>query len=217
MTRIRTLALGAIFAASTLSAHAGLVNRGGGLIYDDVLNVTWLADLNYAKTSGFDADGLMNWSTANQWADTLVYGGFSDWRLPTLNPKDTTCSSNFDAGGGLGLQYYGTGCTGGELSHLFVSDFDNMANSSALALFSNLPPVPFLPYWSGTEYAPGPGDAWVLTNGGTFQGLVGKDLEVHAVAVRPGDVPAVVPEPQSLALVLLALGAAVVARRKRPA
>jgi hypothetical protein len=35
--------------------------------------------------------------------------------------------------------------------------------------------------------------------------------------VRPGDVAADVPEPQTLALTLLALGAAVVTRRRRPA
>ena len=29
--------------------------------YDTALNITWLADANYAKTSGYDADGLMNW------------------------------------------------------------------------------------------------------------------------------------------------------------
>jgi hypothetical protein len=38
---------------------------------------------------------------------------------------------------------------------------------------------------------------------------------LYAVAVRPGDVTASVPEPQTLALVLLALGATVAARRRR--
>ena len=42
------------------AAQAALFDRGGGLIYDDVLNVTWLQDANYAKTSGYDADGDMS-------------------------------------------------------------------------------------------------------------------------------------------------------------
>ena len=63
------------------AAQAALVDRGGGMLYDDVLNITWLQDANYAKTSGYDADGLMNWSGAKAWADSLVYGGYSDWRL----------------------------------------------------------------------------------------------------------------------------------------
>ena len=72
-------------------------------------------------------------------------------------------------------------------------------------------------YWSGTEYAPNPRYAWSFF---TFNGLqtnVDKNLALYAVAVRPGDVAASVPEPQTLALALLALGAAVVARRRRPA
>ena len=41
----------------TGAAQAALHDRGGGLIYDDVLNVTWLQDASYARTSGYDADG----------------------------------------------------------------------------------------------------------------------------------------------------------------
>lgn len=65
-------------------AEGALHDRGGGLIYDDALNVTWLADANYAKTSGYDANGLMDWYQARRWADNLVYAGYDDWRLPTL-------------------------------------------------------------------------------------------------------------------------------------
>jgi len=51
-------------ASLTLSgiSQASLYDRGEGLIYDDVLDVTWLKDANYAKTSGHDADGRMTWS-----------------------------------------------------------------------------------------------------------------------------------------------------------
>jgi len=44
-------ALAALGILSAGSAQAQLFNRGGGLIYDSVQNVTWLADANYAKTS----------------------------------------------------------------------------------------------------------------------------------------------------------------------
>lgn len=47
------------------------------------------------------------------------------------------------------------------------------------------------------------------------QNASGKNFGLHAVAVRPGDVAASVPEPQTLALILLALGATVAARRRR--
>ena len=67
----------------SVSAQATLINNGGGFIYDTDLGITWLQDANYAKTSGYDADGMMNWSGARTWATTLVYGGYSGWRLPT--------------------------------------------------------------------------------------------------------------------------------------
>ena len=35
------------------TANAALYDRGNGLIYDDVLDITWLQDANYAKTSGY--------------------------------------------------------------------------------------------------------------------------------------------------------------------
>ena len=88
-------------------AQATLIDRGGGLIYDDVLKITWLQDANYAKTSGYDADGYMNWDTANTWAANLVYHDsvrnvdYSDWRLPTM--VDTAAS-------GCDFAYTGTDC-----------------------------------------------------------------------------------------------------------
>jgi hypothetical protein len=58
MKRIVTTALLCGFTMS--SAHAALVDRGGGMIYDDVLRITCLADASYAKTSGYDTDGKLS-------------------------------------------------------------------------------------------------------------------------------------------------------------
>ena len=60
-------------------AQAALHDRGGGLIYDDVLNITWLQDANYAKTSGYDADGKIKWIDAMNWVSALSYGGYDDY------------------------------------------------------------------------------------------------------------------------------------------
>jgi len=78
---VGTLCLAMVGLLGSGSAQAALVDRGGGMLYDTVLNVTWLQDANYAKTSGYDADGRMNWTQANTWANSLEYGGYSDWRL----------------------------------------------------------------------------------------------------------------------------------------
>ena len=58
--------------------HAALIVRSGGFVYDDVLDITWLQDANYAMTSGYDADGTMTWDDAFTWAANLNYGGYDD-------------------------------------------------------------------------------------------------------------------------------------------
>lgn len=69
-------------------------------------------------------------------------------------------------------------------------------------------------YWSGTESTAG-SLAWRFNPATGPLGTIPEYGELYAVAVRLGDVTASVPEPQTLALALLALGATVVARRRR--
>jgi hypothetical protein len=227
---LRTLAVTAALLAGAAGAQAALVNRGGGMIYDTTLNLTWLADMNHAQTSGYtgtgvNADGTMAWAAANTWANNLSYGGFDDWRLATVNSGDTSCSDIFNPGGGVAQQYSGYNCTGGELSHLFVADLGNKAGESVLtqtgdtatqmanlALFSH---VQSYAYWSGLAYAPVTTLAWYFDTRNGVQSTRGNVVEMYAVAVRPGDVAAV-PEPQTYAVMLLGLGALMAARRKRP-
>ena len=85
----------------TVSAQAALHDRGNGMIYDDVLDITWLQDANFCGTNPTDpacvlgspnANGLMSWDNAKIWADNLVFGGFDDWRLSIVTQPDPTCS-----------------------------------------------------------------------------------------------------------------------------
>jgi len=214
MQSLSRLALATALSVATLSAQAALVARSGGMVYDTVQNITWLQNWN--------TNGRMNWTTANNWANDLVYAGFSDWRLPTTNTTaSSNCAENFNPGGGFPQQYGGFNCTGSEMGHMFYNEFGAIAgsgilsgsNAANLALFTN---VQSYDYWSGTEYAPNPDGAWYFRTDNGFQSLDGKLIALYAVAVRPGDVAASVPEPQTLALVLLALGATMVVRRRRP-
>ncbi len=72
--------LKALVAMCAMSIWSGvsatLIDRGNRLIYDDVLDITWLQDANL--------DGSKNWDDAVDWADSLVYEGYDDWRLPYI-------------------------------------------------------------------------------------------------------------------------------------
>jgi hypothetical protein len=71
-------------------------------------------------------------------------------------------------------------------------------------------------YWSGTVWAQGPTNAWSFTSFNGGQGVGSQTTPLFVVAVRPGDVAAAIPEPQTYALMLMGLGAVLLARRKRP-
>jgi hypothetical protein len=85
-----------------------LINRGGGMIYDTTANITWLADMNYAYTSGYVASGVAPGSAGREhdldgWPHELGGGktGRTTWSMAAsvtgvCRPLtlDTTCSLN---------------------------------------------------------------------------------------------------------------------------
>ena len=88
------LAAGLLLTTHSFTAQASLFDRGSGLIYDDVLEVTWLQNANLAATntfgvSGIQANGAMDWATAQNWISAMnasYYQGFNNWRLPDVKP-----------------------------------------------------------------------------------------------------------------------------------
>jgi len=67
--RMGVLWAGVLALGLAAPAQAALFDRGGGLIYDDVLDITWLQDANLAASNtfgvgGIDAAGWMTWDTA---------------------------------------------------------------------------------------------------------------------------------------------------------
>jgi hypothetical protein len=73
------------------TARAVLIDRGNDMIYDTDQDHTWLRDANYAMTSGYSTDhnGRMTWYEATGWAEDLVFGGYDDWRLPSVIDSGT--------------------------------------------------------------------------------------------------------------------------------
>jgi hypothetical protein len=206
--------------------HAALLDRGGGLIYDQDRNITWLADAKYAATeltdarrdtiiaavpvvaghtltasdfvkSGSSYTGAMSWWGATAWANQLVYGGFADWRLPAALNQDGSGPCT------------GNNCSGSELGHLFYSELGGIAGNSLLSgtdpdlpKFSNITDDV---WWFGTE------DSLFSFNAWTFRMFDGSQLSgnkgagpIYAWAVRSGDVAAI-SEPPSYALAMAAL------------
>lgn len=194
------------------SAQAGLVARdlnGDTLtdaFYDTDRDITWLRDAN--------VNGTMTWAAANAWASGYSIGIYDDWRLPTVVQLDSACSDSLIAVGSFGVQNFGFNCTGSEMGHLFYTELGNASGSiTNVGGFLNLQSRA---YWSGTEYAPNPDDAWGFNSGIGYQGATNKSNQFFTMAVRPGDVLATqVPEPESLLLAMTALSVLALVRRRR--
>jgi len=191
-------------------AQATLLDRdlnGDGVTdayFDTDLGITWLRDANYAKTSGYSADGKMNWDTATKWASELVFGGYSDWRLPSTD--GSTCDAI-----NAGLAPY---CSSSEMGHLWTEELGNSAGS--VVSIGGLQNLKGFSYWSGSEHPDNPG--FGLSYDLLFAGAFGynKFFEMRAMAVRRGDVAAsTVPEPDTGLLALVALGGLALIRRQR--
>lgn len=190
-------------------ARAELQLRGNGtMVYDTQTQLTWLADAGLG--------GLRTQADAAQWAEMLSFGGFDDWRLPTVAPVNGSALNldwSDDGSTDVGQNNAGANTA---LGHLYHASLGNTAAGLALTgPFSGLadPADPIGPaFWTGTATEPGWALAFFMGMGAQDQ-LAGDTL-ARAWAVRVGDVAAV-PEPDSLALVLAGgLALAGVARRR---
>jgi hypothetical protein len=187
----------------SLSANAGLIDRGNGLIYDDFLDITWLQDANYAKTSNYDSDGRMRWDDAKAWAAQLSHGGYEDWRLASANlmngaspcyATDGSCDRGYNnTTGELGHMFYnnlgnlgfydasGSAQSDYGVTNSSFTDGDSGDSVSILNLQNNV-------YWLGEEYAPDTNRAWAFNTNNGGQTSTFKGFSYYSWAVRAGDV-----------------------------
>lgn len=231
----------ALAGSIALPAHAELLGRdlNGSAdsfeaYYDTVLDLTWLADANYAQTSGYDADGRMTWQEANAWAAGLSFTDgvrvYDNWRLPTITPingvaLNTTFSTNGGTDSGYNVSAPGSvyqGSVGGEMAYMFYNTLGNPGYftvagqwsgcyvSSSDTCLNNTGPFSYVQaeiYWTDLEYAPNTVNAWAfgMNDGNQYAGNY-KGNTYYAWAVSSGDIAAPVPEADVWAMLLAGLG-----------
>lgn len=233
MSQLRRIALGTALAISGLAAQASPVPGQGtwestlqardldndgqtDAFYDTVLNLTWLRDAN--------ANGVRDWVEADLWANDLVFGGYSDWRLPTMIDTGAIGCDEANSGTdcGYNVQTKSGSTVYSEIAHLFHETLGNKSavdgggspQSGGLTNTGDFLGMQNNTYWIGLPYINRESaDAWYFNMSLGFQNHLGTENQFYAMAVRVGDI-ASVPEPQTPALILLALTAAAAVRRR---
>ncbi len=152
-----------IYLVFSMQANAALTNLGtdslgNPLIYDSDFNITW-----YDYTKSQDTwDNQMTWASGL----TVNFGGtiYDDWRLPSTVDGPYVWGND-------GTTTAGYNITSSEMGHLFYTELGNKGYCSTSGYcpqagwglknegpFTHLDPVGY--YWSSTEYAATPSNAW---------------------------------------------------------
>ena len=206
MKRVAAIA-GVALGLMASGANASLFDRGNGMVYDDVLKITWGPQ--------FDGD----WDAANIWVNNLVYGGYDDWRLPALRNQNVNerCSPQ-------GI------CS--EMAYMYYTNYGKVLGWNGI--YGPQVPPPNTEnwaliqlketYWSviQTPSYPNVGNPGVAFYFDFRVGAQGTEVVYSsdtccAIAVRDGDVAASVPEPGTVVLLSLSLGAMAWVARRKPA
>ncbi len=176
----------------TATAQAASYDSGDGTAFDPATGLMALTDTNLAGTTHYiDETGLLNFEESLVWADDLVFAGFDDWRLPTINER-------------LDLTQPGVFTNLQEMHYYWLTGEGLMDNGSTIT---------FTPGWAGLADPQGlvmyaaPKDVF-------HYALAVRDHVAPGADPYAGSVGAI-PEPSTYALMLAGLGLVGWAARKR--
>lgn len=190
-----SVGLFALLLGVSFTSSASLsVRDNGNIVYDNDIDLVWLADANYSLTSQYNSSGLMNFNAANRWAGDLAVNGNSDWRLPTIDEMRHLFYDELDGNRGSDIAVIHNNANYGMFQHLNSSVGFGGAQG----------------YWSDAEAATNPSKASVFTFHSGQEFLADKTTGYYAMAVSN------VPEPEVYAMLMAGLGLlGVMARRKK--
>jgi hypothetical protein len=220
----------------------GNVDNGFEAYYDTTQDLTWLADANWAVTSGASSTGLMIGQSlygtfpgspleAAGFAAAANLHGVDDWTLPGLSLGDqiyeVVCQPGHATCDRIPTDRYEVLQDSSQLQHLLEVTLGNRSGNGTYVL-ENTGPFKNLqagPYWSSEFKLT---TLQFANSGWTFNTSTGRHLQQpaftsttsrgYAWLVRKGDVAAI-PEPQAIGMWALGLMALVgaVSRRKAAA
>ena len=192
--------LALLLLALPLAARADLLSRANGqAYYDTVLDITWLADANYARTTGYASYGLLNWVDANTFARNATLSSITGGASFSLGFSN---NGSTDAGYAITGQAWASasGAVTSELGYLFYVDLlrtgrclpssadpQSCAGNPAWPQNNKGPfaAVPGFSFWTDVEA--GASSAWSVNLASGQQAPTAKSATGMAWLVHPGD------------------------------
>ncbi len=159
--------------------------------YDTTLGITILNNWNLG-TGTWSASAALGSAQALAATAGLAASGLTGWVLPTGDNEAAVGAQNqfLSIWNSVGSSFAG-----------LSGQFDGVQAGNN--------------HWSGSVFASIPSLAWRFSASNGNQFIDGQSASFFAVAVRPGDIAAAIPEPQTYVLMLMGLGGLLLARRKR--
>jgi hypothetical protein len=175
------------------------MDRGGGFIYDDVLDITWPQNAGLSGANTWD--NQVAWADALSLVDSVRNVTWDDWRMASMSVASGvptgSAGSVVDCSTATALA-----CRDNELGYMYYQNLGGTLGDNLTGNQSPFTNIAFR-YWSGTEFAPNTGNAWDFLFISGSQNANIKFINSFAWAVHSGDVGSAIPaipEPSTMLL-----------------